>query len=63
MKGERYLKGRIRKMEKSNARTLSGIIMRVALVTILLISGYLFCDQGLKFVNNHPELDCTHTDK
>lgn len=59
MKGEKYIAGRVDAMVKSNSPILSSMLLRVGLVLAVLFCGYVSCEQGLKFVDQHPELDCT----
>jgi hypothetical protein len=63
MKGEKYLEERMDKMKRSGARVSSGIIMRVGLLLVILTLGWFSCSFGLKYVADHPELDCTRTEK
>ena len=63
MDGEKYLKERVKKIDESKAHISSAIILRLVLLTVLLVGGWVSCDQGLKFVANHPEFDHTRTDK
>jgi hypothetical protein len=63
MDGEKYLKERMNKMKKSGAQVSSPITLRVVLLIVILVVGWAGCNFGLKYVADHPELDCTRTEK
>lgn len=63
MDGEKYLKKRMAKMKKSGAHVSAAITVRVILLLVLLVGGWAGCNYGLKYVADHPELDCTRTEK